>query len=302
MTATGRGADPRLDLVGLERTVQAALESGDERGLHVLGYGEMTCVVAWPEASGPWACKRLPVFDASERLEEYRAVFDDYLSTLGERGVLVHPTTLEHVPAADGNLAGYCVQRKVDAAAHAPALLRDASDHEGRALLAGILDHIGTTISEHVGLDAQLSNWFVEGGELRYVDVTTPLLRTDTGRERLDTDLFMASLPAFARPLVRRFALATILDPYYDPRRAALDLLANLHKEDLAGWVPIAVELANARLGTDFTVEEIDRYYRRDARLWGWLQRVRRADRWWQRRVRRRPYPFLIPEKIDRNL
>jgi hypothetical protein len=298
----GRRPHTDLDLAGLEQAVQGALAAGDERGLHVLGYGEMTCVVAWPRADGPWACKRLPVFADDAQLDHYRAVFDDYLTTLGERGVLVHPTTLEHVPAADGNLAGYCVQRKVDAAAHAPALLRDATDQAGRALLAGILDHIGATISDRVGLDAQLSNWFVEDGELRYVDVTTPLLRDDAGRERLDTELFMASLPAFARPLVRRFALATILDPYYVTRRATLDLLANLHKEGLAAWTPIAVELANARLGTDFTVDEIARYYRRDARLWGALQRVRRADRWWQRRVRRRPYPFLIPEKIDRNL
>jgi hypothetical protein len=30
------------------------------------------------------------------------------------------------------------------------------------------------------------------------------------------------------------------------------------------------------------------------------LQRLRRADRWWQRTVRRRPYPFLLPGRIDR--
>ena len=29
--------------------------------------------------------------------------------------------------------------------------------------------------------------------------------------------------------------------------------------------------------------------------MWALLQRLRRCDRWWQRRVRRRPYPFLLP-------
>jgi hypothetical protein len=29
---------------------------------------------------------------------------------------------------------------------------------------------------------------------------------------------------------------------------------------------------------------------------------MRRADRAWQRRMRHRPYPFLLPGKIDRKL
>ena len=37
------------------------------------------------------------------------------------------------------------------------------------------------------------------------------------------------------------------------------------------------------------------RYFARDRRLWLLMQRLRRADRAWQRRVRSRPYPFLLP-------
>ena len=32
-----------------------------------------------------------------------------------------------------------------------------------------------------------------------------------------------------------------------------------------------------------------------NARLWEIMLRLRLADRWWQRRVRRRIYPFLLP-------
>jgi hypothetical protein len=35
------------------------------------------------------------------------------------------------------------------------------------------------------------------------------------------------------------------------------------------------------------------------AALW---QALRRLDRWWKLRVRRRPYPFLLPEKIERHV
>ena len=44
----------------------------------------------------------------------------------------------------------------------------------------------------------------------------------------------------------------------------------------------------------------ISRYYRSDAVMWEVLQRLRRADRWWQRTIRHRSYPFLLPGKVDR--
>jgi hypothetical protein len=44
----------------------------------------------------------------------------------------------------------------------------------------------------------------------------------------------------------------------------------------------------------------VRRDYRSDARMWSLMQSVRRADRWWQRRVRRRQYGFLLPEGIER--
>ena len=36
------------DFGPLERLVEHALASGDETALHVLGYGEITSVLAWP--------------------------------------------------------------------------------------------------------------------------------------------------------------------------------------------------------------------------------------------------------------
>ena len=99
---------------------------------------------------------------------------------------------------------------------------------------------------------------------------------------------------------MRRFALGAILDKYYDVRGALLDLAGNLHKERLAQLLPDFLEAANRVVAPAITAGEADRYYRGDARMWGLLQRLRRADRWWQRTVRRRPYPFLLPGSIER--
>lgn len=292
-----------VDLAPLEQAVEHALVTCDQRALHVLGYGEISCVLAWPDASGPWACKRLPVFDDPERLDTYRARFAEYVTALEQRGVTVQESRLEVVPATNG-ISVYIVQPSIAPAFMAPAVLRGASERDGRSLLSALIDRIVDVVSPTVGLDAQLSNWAQMDGELLYFDISTQLLRDGGGRDLLDTDLFIASLPAFLRPVVRHFLLGSILDQFFTPRGTALDLIANLYKEELGAWVPTAVDLANERLGTDepLTVAEARRYYRRDARVWGMLQRMRRLDRVWQRRVRRRTYRFLLPGRINRRL
>ncbi len=292
-----------LDFASLERLVEHALASGDEAALHVLGYGEITSVLAWPAADGPWACKRLPVFDSADRLADFRAQFGQYVTTLQHHGVNVHDSRIEVVLTEAGTVA-YIVQPTLAPSALGPAMLRGTSVADGRALLSAIIDHIAVVVSPTVGLDAQLANWGIVDDELVYFDISTPMLRDPTGRDLLDTELFLTSLPPFLRPVVRKFLLGSILDQFFEPRAAALDLAANLYKERLGEWVPVVFELANERLPLEraLTISEAKRYYRRDMRVWGMLQTMRRLDRTWQRKVRRRPYRFLLPGRINRRL
>ena len=81
----------------------------------------------------------------------------------------------------------------------------------------------------------------------------------------------------------------------------------NIAGKPLNSWpqfVPVIFELANERFQPEraLTVDEAKRYYRRDMRVWGMLQTTRRLDRAWQQRVRRRPYRFLLPGRINRRL
>jgi hypothetical protein len=149
-------------------------------------------------------------------------------------------------------------------------------------------------------LDAQISNWAWVDGSIVYFDVTTPLLRDGDDEDRLDTDIFLASLPWMLRGFVDRFMVRGIIDEYFDVRITILNALANLYKERLVELLPLGLELANERLEQPLTAEEIRRYYAKDARMWEFLQRLRRADQWWQRHIRRRPYPFLLPGRVER--
>lgn len=290
------------DVAALEAVVVDALASGDESGLHVLGYGEISSVVAWPGADGPFACKRLPIFDSEAHFAAYHVLFDEYLDALRATGVVVHESRLETVERPGGRVVAYCIQPVLPRDSLAPKLLAAGDPTTLDRVVGAIVERIRSTIRPTLGVDAQLSNWAEVGDDVVYLDVTTPLLRDEHGNDRLDTELFMASLPAVFRPVVRRFLLDSILDPYYVPRRAALDLAGNLQKEGLGEHVPAVVAIANDGLGTDLTVDEVRRHYRSDARLWAMLQRARRVDRAWQRHVRRRPYPFLLPGPVDRGI
>ncbi len=296
------GEQSAAGLADLEARVDHALTTGDESGIKVLGYGEISCVLAWRDDSRDLAAKRLPLFEAVERFAAYSRAFDAYLAALAAAGVPVAPSRLEMTPAADGRIAAWCVQPLLEPGVIAPSWLCAADEEGARWLIVRVADLVRATVTPRLGLDGQLSNWAVVDGDLLYFDVTTPMMRDAEGREALDTELFLASLPAALRPLVRRFLLRSILDTYYRPRDVLRDLLANLFKEDLSHLLPVGLEIANAGLAPPLAEAEVRRYYRDDARMWALLQRLRRADRWWQRRVRRRQYPFLLPGEVERHV
>jgi len=292
------------DLAALEHAVQRALASGSTAGLHVLGQGEISLVLGHPAGAPTSACKRLPRFPDPESFSRYGEVLAGYLDALSARGLRPAPSALHRVPG-DGGVVGYVVQPLLPAERVAPEVLRQAPPDPEHPVVAQVVEHVVAAVDDRVGVDAQLSNWVVEAsGRLTYLDVTTPLLRRPDGSTELDIDLFLAPFPWAIRGAVRRFVVPGLLARYHDPRSVLLDVAANLLKERLDPWLPAVVAAANRHLsgpaGAPLSVEEVRHDYASDARQWEVLLRLRRADRWWQRTVRRRTYPFLLPGRIAR--
>jgi hypothetical protein len=287
------------ELAELEGRVERALVTGDAGSLRILGYGEITLVLGWPDAEPRVAAKRLPVFADASRAAAYGSLVGEYVARLADSGIDVLPTQWHTVPTADGRVAGYVVQEVLPAGTLAPRLLSE-QPHLGEEVLTAVLDAVGATVGPDCGLDAQISNWAWSDGSLRYFDVTTPMLSDGAGRTRLDLGLLTSPLPAAARPLVARYVAPGIVGAYHDLRGVVVDLVGNLLKERLDGLLDTAIALGNERVTPAITRTEIDRWYATDARMWEVLLRLRRADRWWQRRVRRRTYPFLLPGAIER--
>ncbi len=293
-----------VDLEAVEAAVQSALRAPPDprlaSGLTVLGYGEISLVIGWPGDEPKVACKRLPVFDSDRAASRYHRRFEDYLRILTERGVTPVHSQFRTLDADGGSVVGYVVQPVLPTSILGPEVLRATRPDPAHPLLRTVVDAVTGVLDERTGLDAQISNWSHDEGGLRYLDVTTPMCFDETGRMDLDMDLFLAAYPWALRYFIGRFVAPGVVAAYRDPRHVLVDMTANLIKERLSHWIPAALEVLNGTLTPAVTRDEVQRYYRSDARLWEVMLQLRRADRWWQRNVRRREYPFLLPGHINR--
>lgn len=300
MSADGTGMIGTGELTVLEETVEHALRTGDERRLRVLGYGEISTVLGWPPDEPRVVCKRLPPFPSRAAADAYADTFARYLEALATRGLRVvasEPVVLDR----PGGTVVHCVQPALPADTIAPAFVHaGAGPAVAEALFEQIVDHAVAVAGDGIFFDGQLSNWAVTAEGVAYLDVTTPFLRRPDGTEELDVALLTAALPWALRRPVERWVAPGILARYRAPRTVLLDLAANLVKERLDPWIPVVLEHANAHLDEPLTEAEVRADYARDARTWETLLRLRRLDRAWQRRVRRRPCRFLLPGPIER--
>jgi hypothetical protein len=279
--------------------VDAALSAGDVSSLPVLGSGEISVVLGAPAERPVCVCKRLPPFRDSARADHYAATITRYITELTARGVRVLDTTVRRVDRPDGSVVLYCVQPALPVGSLAVDIARH-DPHRIKAVIEEIVATVARVVDDRFGLDAQLSNWAIVDGCLVYFDITTPLMRSAGGSTELDSEVLIASLPWALRPPVRRWVVPDILQRYHAARTVVLDLAANLMKERLDALIPAVLAAADGLIEPPLTQQEVGSDYRSDARTWAALQAVRRADRMWQRRVRRRSYPFLIPARIER--
>ena len=286
--------DPDV-LAQLESDVVASLSGDTSVHLDVLGYGEISTVLRAEGLNGPVAAKRLPRM-ARAQLSAYSETLSRYLHDLQARGV--RPVDSAVFSVGSDPVTPYCVQPLQ------PLLLvdelRDADPETIDRRAQQLVEIVVGAVDGWLGLDGQISNWSVDGDALLYIDVTTPLLRDAAGTDELDTDLFLASLPWALQGSVRRFLLDEILSHYYDPRAVLLDMAGNLTKERLPQVIEPLLRATNRVVSPPISPDQAMKYYRTDARMWELLQRLRQADRWWQKTARRRTYPFLLPGAIER--
>jgi hypothetical protein len=293
----------------------------------VLGYGEISTVfeIQVDELRG-LAFKRLPLFYTMQEVDRYRTVYEEYNRLLeGEGGLRLPSHSHATLVGASGRPVFYIIQRQLDYASIGHHALHLLPREQVPRLVTCILrelrkvwDYGRRQSRVQMGIDGQISNWAIDGFDpehphldedthLFYVDTSTPLIRVD-GVEQLDTELFLRSAPSFLVWVLRLFFLKDVVNRYYDLRLVAVDLVANFYKEQRPDLIPETVGAVNrffADEAADLGLQPIDEqqvrsYYREDALIWSLYLSMRKVDRFIRRRLLRRDYPYILPERVKR--
>lgn len=289
-------------LEALEAQVLELLSGGSAPQLRVLGYGEVTCVIAVDDGDARYAVKRLPLFESADEVARHVQSVESYIAELTRRGVHVVDTDARVLPRPDGRQVLYLVQQCLDPAKLGPAYFRTLDEAGARAAFARIFAALEGAVDDCFAPDGQLANWAFVGDDLIYLDVSTPFVRNADGSLGCDWTFFVRTMPPPLRATIRR-QIPAVIRKYCNLRRQALDFLANLTKERLTHLIDPLLADANARLGGEpITRKAIDDYYAEDARTYGSLQAARRAHRWFTLNVMRQPYPVLLPPPMDRGI
>lgn len=286
------------ELVALESEVQRALVSGDRSALDLRGFGVTSVVLAAPISAPRVACKRVPPFRSRESFRRYREIVLRNIDELRGAGVDVIDTDVRLIEH-DRRLVGFVVQPLLAADSLGESVLAEAEPSPTHPLVTAIVDNVLSATTARRGLDAQLGNWAVVDGSVVLLDVTTPFLFDDDGRLEMDLDVFLDAGPPLLRPIYRR-ELPTTMRRWTDPRHSLLDLVGNLYKLDLDGWVAPVIEATAGRVDPPITVDEARDYYGGEVSTWTMLHRAMKGYEWWQRRVRRTtPDGFVPPPDYD---
>lgn len=289
------------EIEAFEDRLENAVQRGSAEGLDVIGYGEVSVALRLTTPQGDFACKRLVPFGSHGEAERAAQLIHVYIERLGRCGIDVVATHTRIVERPAGSIL-YCVQPLLDPSTLGPNFLRDKSAEAAAPYVARIFEHIKASVSPQLAPDGQLSNWVIDGDRLRYLDVGTPFLRDEDGNNLFDFRKQTRALPQPIRAIVNRLMLKGILDNYHSIRGQALDFLGNLIKEGLGDLLVPMVPIANRvfALAPPLTEQEVRAHYKSDAQSYALIQFARRADRWVHQHVLRRPYPYLLPPRIDR--
>ncbi len=294
---------------------------------HVLGYGEISTVFELKVGDmNGLAFKRMSIFETQEELDTYMQAYQEYNHLLEQKiGIRLPPHGYAVILNPSRRPIFYIIQLKLPANALGNNAIHLLNRQSVSTLLERVLKELLKLWSynrQHteyqVSLDGQISNWVIDGfdpdnpqiepsASLSYIDTSTPLY-LHKGVEQFDPELVLRTTPRLLAAIIRKFFLEDVMTRYYDPRKVAIDILANFYKEQRADLIPELIFTTNsffANEGKELEIEpieakEIKDYYREDAFIWSFLAAARRFDRFLYLNILRQEYPYILPGKVKR--
>jgi hypothetical protein len=285
-----------VELDEVEAAIATAIRGGGINSLRLLGHGEISIVLAWPQAAPSVALKRVPPFRDAAAAERYVTVCHSFFDTLSAEGIAIWPTELLTHVRADGKAVVYHRQPIADSSQLGSNVLRTAEPADSHPLLDAIVDAAGRVCAPTVGFDVQLANWLWDGSTATQLDFTSPFILTPNGTDlTYDTHAFLQEYPLALRPYLKR-ELTSIIRRYTTAEGALADMVSNMLKEGLDAWVDPAIATINARLGLDVQRATAQKMLDDDRKFMPMVLKLKKTQRWWLHHTGRR-YEALLPEE-----
>ncbi|MFH1887731.1 MAG: DUF6206 family protein [Pseudomonadota bacterium] len=298
-------------LARFEQGLDPLRPEASEVPARVLGYGEISTIFQVGEDESV-VYKRMPLFGSREAAGTYETQYHEYCGLMQEAGLLLPESATAVVTVPGRPVVLYIAQTRYPADRLGHKLLHHLDAAGFSALVENVVAETARVWAFNrergpgvqIAIDGQISNWVLPQGAGRavYLDTSTPIFRKH-GQEQLDPELFLKNTPSFLRWLARMFFLDEVMTRYYDPRRVAVDLAANLYKEQRPELVAPALSVINRVLPAGeegISEREAASYYRLDRTIWSSYLALRRLDRFLTTRVFHQRYEFILPGRIRR--
>ena len=323
--------------VRLARRVWRDITAFTRKPLHVniLGIGEITTTIEVlggrdrgltdPESGRKfhYAVKKLPPFPSKERALRYGELFDEYQEILRDKVGLNLPAWGWKIKTEeDDRVIAYTYQERLPQHSNCAIIVKNIDARNCRRMFERMLDECKLVFDFNradrgvkLGFDGQVPNWCAvdydtrtlqisENEKLLYIDTSTPMMRRG-GPDLLDTSIFLKTIPAPLRPIVRGTIMREVLDRYYKPRAVITDLIASFYLYERPDMVPVLVEDANIYMKEKmseyqirpFTEKEMASYHRQDTMIWVFFRAIKRFDRFVKERLLGRSYEQRLPDK-----
>ncbi len=287
---------PDVDLHQVETAIAAAIRGGGVNSLRLLGHGEISIVLGWPQTEPTIALKRVPPFRDATAARQYVDVCHGFFDMLREADVAIWPTELLTLSRADGKAVVYHRQPIADTTQLGSNVLRNAPPAESHPLLDAIVEAAARVCGPTVGFDVQLANWLWDGTAATQLDFTSPFTLTASRKDiTYDAHAFLQEYPLALRPYLKR-ELTSIIQRYTTAEGALADMVSNMLKEGLDTWVDPAIATINQRLGTTLHRSAAQRMLDEDRKFMPMVLKLKKSQRWWLHHTGRR-YEALLPEQ-----
>lgn len=282
------------DVEAIEAVIRRAVDERRRDLVDIVGNGELSIALRWQGAAGPQVVKRVPPFRSAEHAASYSALVRRHIDELEAAGTRCVATTTHTLERSDGSTVVYHSQPLLHVPLLADHVLRAAEPDEGHPLVHAVLDRTVRALAAGVPIDSQFANWYWFDGEPWQLDLTTPLYVVD-GDVCFDTTGFVREYPWPVRRVVYR-ELMKIAPQHSNVDFVVRDIAVQLYRQQLDPWVDVVLRAARDRHGVHVDAADAKKTCESDAKFFPTLLRLKRAQRAWMQRTRRR-YDTLLPDR-----